>query len=390
MSNSLLPPSPEPFERAISLVNMERLAQIRVKARILETLWDAWNCPEGELHLLAWALSVDYWSPHWSVARRRKVVSEALAYHRRKTTVAGIRMALGYRDVELVSYHLPRHGFFIDPPVDAEEQARWLDGLPEIRIYDPAPAVLDGDAGGFLDLDFFIDGDALEARTAAILDNGEETPVVIARRGDEERIVLPVQVPDIMFLDEPSSNFIGPETITEAVLAVRPVGSGADDFARPLATPGDLGAFVSARRRALPTSFPPFSALGDGDNFIAPVTISCGYLALKFSRQAGRHTAHEPLNVVGFSRITPPGYEAEWTADLSEVVPYSPEPEGCWVDPPATTRVEEVKDAIRSASALRDTNYLSLQATRRLTFADLRSVKPGQRFGDRRRNIAYV
>ena len=115
-----------------------------------------------------------------------------------------------------------------------------------------------------------------------------------------------------------------------------------------------------------------------------------GYLAMRLSPEAGRQTGHVALNTVGASRITPAAYEAHWTVHVGRRVPSEALPEGRLVDASARPRLAEVEDAVRSASALRDQNYLNLRGTRRLTFADLRSVKPGMRFGDRRRIISYA
>lgn len=352
---------------------------------------DADRIPLIALPHLAWGVSADAYNPRWPEKRQRKVVGEWVTYHERKTTVAGIRMALGYHDVELVTYHLPRHGFFCDGPVDPAEQARWLEGLPEIRIYDPAPAMLADGPDRHAGVDLFSDGDARLARKATVYRNGEETPVAITPVGGEERIVLPAAPIDVMFSGDPSSRFVAPADIRQVVLAVRPITGGTDDFVRQVAAAGDKGTFVKARRHTLPGSFPPFTAVGDGGVlFAAPVRSGRGYVALKLSSEAGRLTAHKALNVVGASRITPAAYQAEWTVDISRRVPFEPEPEGRVVAASPEPRVKEVRDAVRNASALRDTSFLSLNATRRLTFADLRSVQERQRFGDRRRIINYA
>ncbi len=352
---------------------------------------DAARVPLAALPHLAWGVSADAYDPTWLEQRKRNVVGEWVPYHERKTTVAGMRMSLGYHDVDLVTYHLPRDGFFCDKPVDPAEQARWVESLPEIRIYDQAPAVLDHGPVGHAGVDLFCDGDARLARKAVLVRNGETTPVVISPVGDLERIVLPLKPVDVLYAGDPSSRIVAPADILETVLAVRPVMGGADDFVRPVAAAGDQGTFVKARRITLPGNFPPFSAVGDGDAmFAAPSVLGRGYLALKLSSSAGRLTAHKALNVVGASRITPAAYHAEWTVAIVQRVPFDPMPEGRMVAASPEARVDEVKSAVRSASALRDTNFLSLRATRRLTFADLRSVQPGQRFGDRRKVLNYA
>jgi len=352
---------------------------------------DAERVPAAALAHLAWGVSADAYDPNWPEKRQRKVIGEWVPYHERKTTIAGMRMALGYHDVDLVTYHLPRHGFFCDVPVDPAEQARWVENLPEIRIYDPAPAVLPGGPSGHAGVDLFTDGDARLARKATIYRDGAETPVAITPIGDEERIVLPAAAVDVLFAGDPSSRSAAPSEIRQTVLAVRPIASGNNDYVRPVAAAGDKGTFVKARRRTIPGCFPPFTPLGEaGLLFAAPSTSGRGYVALKLSSEAGRLTAHKALNVVGASRITPAAYQAEWTVDVSRRVPFEPEPEGRVVAASPEPRVKEVCDAVCAVSALRDTTFLSLNATRRLTFADLRSVQEGQRFGDRRRIINYA
>lgn len=352
---------------------------------------DADRVPLAALPHLAWGVSADAYDPKWAELRQRKVVGEWVPYHERKTSIAGVRMALGYKDAELVTYHLPRHGYFCDKTVDPDEQVRWVAGLPEIRIYDVAPAILLDGPIGHAGVDAWCDGDARLAREAVLVRDGEETPLTITPIGGEERIVLPMAPVDILFAGDPSSRTVGPTEITQTVLAVRPITGGADAFVRPVAAAGDRGTFVQARRVTLPGAFPPFTAVGEADGmFAAPTVHGRGYIALKLSSDAGRLTGHKALNTVGASRITPAPYEAEWTVDVSQRVPFDPFPEGriCAASP--EPRVKEVMEAIRSASALRDTDYLSLRATRSLTFADLSSVQNGQRFGDRRKVINYA
>lgn len=80
---SLLPPSSTPAERAL-----ERLAQERLDAlpEPLRALWSPRDCPEALLPWLAWALSVDEWSPDWPVAIRRARIEAAIAIQRVKGT----------------------------------------------------------------------------------------------------------------------------------------------------------------------------------------------------------------------------------------------------------------------------------------------------------------
>lgn len=384
--HNLPPRSPIPEKAAASLgVLVEQLDDP------IGSMADADLVPLVALPHLAWGVSADAYDPIWPELRQRKVVGEWVPYHERKASIAGVRMALGYKDAELVTYHLPRHGYFCDKSVDPEEQARWVANLPEIRIYDVAPAALPDGPTGHAGVDLFCDGDARLARKAVLVRDGVETGLVITPIGGEERIVLPAPPVDILFAGDPSSRIAGPADITQTVLAIRPITGGSDDFVRPVAAAGDRGTFVKARRVTLPGGFPPFTAVGEADAmYAAPSVLGRGYVALKLSSDAGRLTGHRALNTVGASRITPAPYEAEWTVDISQRVPFDPMPEGRLCAGSPDPRVEEVKEAVRSASALRDTNFLSLRATRSLTFADLSSVQEGQRFGDRRKVINYA
>ena len=80
---SLLPPSSTRLERAV-----EQLALARLDAlpEPLRALWSPQDCPEALLPWLAWALSIDQWSPDWPVALRRARVATAVAIQRSKGT----------------------------------------------------------------------------------------------------------------------------------------------------------------------------------------------------------------------------------------------------------------------------------------------------------------
>ena len=85
---SLLPPNATAFERALEAA----LAQdIDIPIR---KLWSSADCPAALLPYLAWALGVEEWDPDWPVAVRRAAVANAIAVHREKGTLAGLKRVL--------------------------------------------------------------------------------------------------------------------------------------------------------------------------------------------------------------------------------------------------------------------------------------------------------
>ena len=86
---TLLPPNASPLELALeSALTAEQLpVQLR-------EIWTPLTCPEALLPWLAWALSVDGWSPDWPLLVRRQVVARAIAIQREKGTLSAIRNAV--------------------------------------------------------------------------------------------------------------------------------------------------------------------------------------------------------------------------------------------------------------------------------------------------------
>ena len=85
---SLLPPNATEFERALEAA----LAQdIDIPIR---KLWSSADCPAALLPYLAWALGVEEWDPDWPLAVRRAAVANAIAVHREKGTLAGLKRVL--------------------------------------------------------------------------------------------------------------------------------------------------------------------------------------------------------------------------------------------------------------------------------------------------------
>lgn len=90
MSASLLPINATAQERALDL-SAARLGTVPVP---IKTLWDPQTCPAGILPWLAWALSVDDWSPEWTEQQKRGAIEASIEVHRRKGTIGALRRAL--------------------------------------------------------------------------------------------------------------------------------------------------------------------------------------------------------------------------------------------------------------------------------------------------------
>ncbi|WP_405030660.1 phage tail protein I [Methylobacterium sp. WCS2018Hpa-22] len=377
------------FERVVALVAAWRLPNAFALAETLRTLWNPLTCPESELPILAWAFSVDYWRDDWPLSRKRAVIAESRLYHSLKTTVAGTRMALGYRDAKLVRAHLPRHGFFCDSSVSATEQREWRKALPEIRIYDAPPFIIPRRPGRFVGISLFARSDARLARVATLMRNGIETPLRIIPLGDPstpgERIILPVQKQAAMIVGRGGSRTVAPSDVGVNTLAVR-LGT-ADSFTRETATPGERGALIQTRRQQIEGARAHFTPEGRGGRrFVAPSVIAFGFTSLKFSDQPGKLASRGPSNVVGKSRVMRSAYTANFLVDWSREVPMTKLPRGRKVAAPSEPVVREIMEAIVDAQAMRDRNTLSLRATRRLTYADVRALEGGTRYGERRGN----
>lgn len=386
---SQIPDCSQIFELLISQTNATRLPTLAELVEFIRTLWDPWTCPVSELKLLAWAWSVDVFEEWWPEPRKRRTIAESRLYHSRKTTTAGVRMALGYRDASLVRVNTPRMGFFADVPVSAADEARWRAGLPEIRIYDPAPAVLKRRRWGFAAVNLIARADARLARTAVLVRDGVETALRVIPLGDPEmqgeRIVLPVPRVPAGIVGRGGRFIVAPVDVGVRVLAIR-TGSG-DDFSRPVATAGDVGTFVQTRRRQVDGAHVAFTAAGrGGGRFAAPVVIARGYTALSFSDSPGRRAARAPLNVVGKSRVMRDPYTANFLVDWHQSRSRSRLPAMTRVAASSEPVARRLMEAVVDAQAARDRDTISFSATRRLTYADLRSLQAGARYGDRRGN----
>lgn len=108
----LLPPNRTELETRVAVSNPLALPVP------LRTLWNPRTCPAHMLPFLAWAFSVDHWSPDWPEHVKRDVIAASFAVHRIKGTRLAVDRALEAMgvDVEITEWfettpHLPRGTF---------------------------------------------------------------------------------------------------------------------------------------------------------------------------------------------------------------------------------------------------------------------------------------
>ncbi|AEB58214.1 phage tail protein I [Ectopseudomonas mendocina] len=95
MSTCLLPGNATELERNAA----QALAQIERVPVPLRDLWNPDTCPLELLPYLAWAFSVDRWSPAWPESAKRAAIRAAYFIHARKGTIGALRRVvepLGY------------------------------------------------------------------------------------------------------------------------------------------------------------------------------------------------------------------------------------------------------------------------------------------------------
>lgn len=129
---SLLPPNASPIMTSLSLVSAEH--RDRIPWDDLPAAFDPARCPERLLPWLATVFSVDVWDAAWPERKRREVIAGAIALHRLKGTLAGIRGHLDLIDVKVPRAVTPPAKFFLSA-YTVEDHRAWLATLPEIRVY---------------------------------------------------------------------------------------------------------------------------------------------------------------------------------------------------------------------------------------------------------------
>ena len=92
MLTTILPPNSTALETAVDLAAAKSIESIPEK--IIYDQWHPQFCPTNLLGFLAWAVSVDDWSPDWSEDVKRAVIAASLKVHRHKGTLSAARHVL--------------------------------------------------------------------------------------------------------------------------------------------------------------------------------------------------------------------------------------------------------------------------------------------------------
>jgi len=98
MTNTLMPPSSSPLEKAADLT-----AAHHIEAIPIERIFDQWHpqrCPAELLGWLAWAVSVDDWNSDWPEQVKRDVIESSVEVHRHKGTLYSVKQALSSLAIE--------------------------------------------------------------------------------------------------------------------------------------------------------------------------------------------------------------------------------------------------------------------------------------------------
>ncbi|SDK40250.1 phage tail protein I [Bradyrhizobium ottawaense] len=137
----ILAPNATVYERTLAS-QVDRLLDLDIDR--LRRLWDPYRCHIDDLPYLAWSFSVDIWDPHWTEAKKRQVVANAVAHHRIKGTKAGMAAYLDLVGSNLRDLIVPPARGYRIPAMTNESFMSWLLHLPQIRVY---PYVIRDPAG---------------------------------------------------------------------------------------------------------------------------------------------------------------------------------------------------------------------------------------------------
>ena len=102
---TLLPPNSTALETAVDLAAAKSIESIPEK--IIYDQWHPQFCPVHLLGFLAWALSVDDWSPDWPEDTKRAVIAASLEVHQHKGTLASVHRVLTALSVSTDIYEYP-------------------------------------------------------------------------------------------------------------------------------------------------------------------------------------------------------------------------------------------------------------------------------------------
>jgi hypothetical protein len=394
-TGSLLPRASGIFERVISAAQVQRYAATTLVVATIRTLWDPWKCPSEHLPLLAWAWSVDIWNDAWPLDRKRAVVAEARAFHERKTTIAGFRLALGYVDAELVRANLPRDGFFAGRAPTPAEHDSWLATLPEIRIHETTPRTRPGFKGFYCGRRGAraIDRAIFDRRRAVLIRDGVETELVfsgLTRASDgsllsePEKLLIPAAPKeDAMRAGGFVGSFVPPSTLAGQRVISLSFTKGGDAFLPNAVSPSLKKASVAPKRvaEARPAGLGFFA---NRPRYRRGVRVNDAQFAFYWSIRLADGSSpnlSRMRNVIGKTRLRREGYTAGLLVHAPRAPLQSSYPPGRVARLSPAKRVAELEHAIAVAQAARDVMFMDINSTRSLAFADLENLPNNARYG---------
>nr|WP_305111469.1 phage tail protein I [Shinella lacus] len=353
--------------------------------------------PAEALPHLAWGWSTDYWRADWPEHRKRQVVLEQPAFHRLKGTIPADRMACGYADAELISYHLPRDGFMIGRSPTPEAYEAWLRALPEIRIYPlPPRATKTPPLGGALGRHPVFRGSPMQQARRAELRKGDKvTALVVSGEAFDpdgvaiaeiERVSVPVAPSATLAVGQgPLTRPIGKPASTRRVFDFdwRPVST--DPFDMKPGLPSMMPAEATPRRVPIPHPHRPWRIVVGrtpvGGAVAAAPAREDFYLALRVADGTGPSGSRPRTGAIGRSRLP----RAAFTKELAVLVarprkrgfPFS----GSRITPDPIDKTKDVLSAIASAQVARDLVTVNFNVVRDLTVADFNDIDERTRIG---------
>ncbi len=393
---SLVPGASGDFVRVVSAAQIREQDARGVLVEKLRTLWNPAECPASELPLLAWAWSVDIWDDGWPETRKRAVIAESRAYHERKTTLAGYRMALGYRDAELLRANLPRHGFFVGYAPTQESHDRWLAGLPEIRIYARTPDTRAGGKGFFASRSIArsLERVLWDRRRAELIRNGVVTPLILSGLvSDADGRILPE--PERLLIPDPpkrvmrAGGFVGWPVSSGEISnrrVVTPALSGAagvftNNSVQPSLTPVEVSPIYVAEPRPAGLGF-----YASRSQFHRGVRVNDAEQGFYTSFRLADGSQSEPgvsrmRNRLNRTRLRRDAYTAGLLVHAPRAPVPSVYPRGRVARTGPDVLVASLQKAIVSASAARDTLFMDVNSLREATYGDLETFPDDARYG---------
>lgn len=391
---SLLPSNSGVFERVVSAAQIDESDRRAVLVERLRTLWDPWTCPEDHIPLLAWAWSVDIWNDLWPIDRKREVIAESRAFHERKTTVAGFKMALGYVDAELVRANLPRHAFFSGKAPTVAEHEAWLATLPEIRIYEHTPLSRQGLKGFFCGRSAArnIRNVILDRRRAVLIRDGVETQLVLsgllrAATGEilsePERLLMPTP-PRRVFR---AGGFVGWPVASGALAGLRVITltftKGGDAFLPNAIAPSITSASVAPKRIAQARSA-GMGLFANRSRYRRGVRVNDAptafYSSIRLTDGSSANLSRM-RNVITRTRLRRKSYTAGLLVHAPRAPLNSAYPTGHVARKGPAEFIASLNKAVAATQAARDTMFIDINSTRAMRYADLLYLPENAHYG---------